>query len=124
MSRHSEIRDLERQIAEDEEALSDLNSEEEIIRRLQYDIASEAEEPVKAYDMTFADEFRGTLEDEAEDYKYKICAETSTAQDSTSKLLSEIAQAKERIREDIEKCRRRIEQLEAEIEAESHRDVM
>ena len=26
--------------------------------------------------------------------------------------------------EDIEKCRRRIEQLEAEIEAESHRNVM
>ena len=74
--------------------------------------------------MTFADEFRGALEDEAEDYKYKICAETSAAQDSTSKLLSEIAQAKERIREDIGKCRRRIEQLEAEIEAESHRDVM
>ncbi len=124
MSRHSEIRDLERQIAEDEEALSDLNSEEEIIRRLQSDIASESEEPVKAYDMTFADEFRGSLEDKSEDSRYKICAETSAAQESTSKLLSEMAQAKERIREDIEKCRRRIEQLEAEIEAESHRDVM
>ena len=124
MSRHSEIRDLERQIAEDEEVLSDLDNEEEIIRRLQSEIASEVEEPIKAYDMTFADEFRGSLEDRSEDSRYKICSETSAAQDSTSKLLSEIAQAKERIREDIEKCRRRIEQLEAEIEAESHRNVM
>ena len=124
MSRHSEIRDLERQIAEDEEALSDLNCEEEIIRGLQSDIANEAEEPVKAYDITFADGFRGSLEDKSEDFQYKICAETSAAQDSTSELLSQMAQAKERIREDIEKCRRRIEQLEAEIEAESHRDVM
>lgn len=124
MSRHSEIHDLEREIAECEEAISDLENEEEIIRRLQSEITSEAEEPVKAYDMTASDEFRGSLEEKSEDARYQICKETDSAQNDTSQLLSEIAQAKERIHEQIEKCRRRIEQLEAEIEAESRSRVM
>ena len=124
MSRHSEIHELEREIAECEEAISDLENEEEIIRRLQSGITSEAEEPVKAYDMTASDEFRGSLEEKSEDARYQICKETDSAQNDTSQLLSEIAQAKERIHEHIEKCRRRIEQLEAEIEAESRSRVM
>jgi prefoldin subunit 5 len=124
MSRHSEIHELEREIAECEEAISDLENEEEIIRRLQSEITNEAEEPVKAYDMTASDEFRGSLEEKSEDARYQICKETDSAQNDTTKLLSEIAQAKERIREHIEKCRRRIEQLEAEIEAESRSRVM
>lgn len=124
MGRHSEIHELEHEIAECEEALSDIESEEEIIRRMQAEIAEESEEPAKIYDMTASGEFRGISENRAEDEQYQIYCETRKAQDSTSELLAEMARAKERIHEHIEKCRRRIEHLWAEIEAESRNDAM
>lgn len=119
MGRHSEISNLEHEISECENAISDIESEEESIRRLQSDITEGAEELAKTYDMTASDEFRGALEEEAGEKQYQIYSETHEAQDSTSALLAEMAQAKERIHEHIEKCRRRIEQLKAEIEAEA-----
>ena len=124
MGRHSEIHDLEREIARCEEELDILDREERIIRRLQDEITNEVEEPVKRYDMTVADEFRGTLESSAEDIQNQIYSETRLLQEHTSELLSEMVRARDRIHEHIEKCRRRIEQLLAEIEAESHSSAM
>ena len=123
MGRHSEIHDLEHEIAECEKALSDIENEEKIIGRLQDEIANEAENPTRSYDMTASDEFRGTSEVKSEDTRNHICSEIHLAQERTSDLLSEIADAKGRICKHIEKCRRRIEQLEAEIEAESRNSV-
>lgn len=119
MSIMSEIRALECEISECEEAISELEREEEIIRNLQIEITSEVEEPVNSYDMTAGDEFRGVIEENAEKMQYQIYTETHLAQESTSKLLSEIALAKERLREHIEECRSRIELLEAELETQS-----
>ena len=124
MGRHSEIHDLECDIAEREEEYRKLERAEEIIKRLLSKLTAEVEEPVKNYDMTVAEEFRGSLETDAEEMKNHIYSEAHLALERTSKLLSEIAQAKERIREYIEKCRRRIEQLLAEIEAEVHSKAM
>ena len=124
MGRHSEIHDLEREIAECEEALCLLDDKEKIIRRLQAEISDEAEEPVNKYDMTVAGEFRGNIEADAEDMQHHIYIETHSAQERTSKLLDEIVQAKERIREHIEKCQRRIDQLWEEIEAESRSNAI
>ena len=124
MGRHSEIHDLEHEIAECEDALRMIDDKEEIIRRLQTEITDEAEEPVKNYDMTVAGEFRGSVESNAEDMQQHIYGETHLAQEQTSELLSELEQAKERIREHIDKCQRRIDQLWAEIEAESRSNAM
>lgn len=124
MGRHSEIHDLEREIAECEEALCLLDDKEKIIRRLQAEIVDEVEEPVKNYDMTAAGEFRGNIETDAEDMQHHIYGEMHLTQERTSKLLAEIVQAKERIREHIEKCQRRIDQLWEEIEAESRRNAI
>ncbi len=124
MGRHSEIHELEREIARCEEELRILDSKERIIRRLQAEIADEVETPVKSYDMTLADGFRGTLESNAEDIQNQIYSETRRAQDHTSEFLSEMARARERIREHIEKCQRRIDHLWAEIEAESRSNAM
>ena len=124
MGRHSEIHNLEGDIAECDKALSDLENEERIIIRLQVEIAYEAENPTKSYDMTASDEFRGISEDKSEDTRNQICSEIHLAQERTSDLLAEIADAKGRICKHIEKCRRRIEQLEAEIEAESRNSTM
>lgn len=124
MGRHSEIHELERDIAEREEEYSILEDKEEIIKRLQAELTDEAEEPVKKYDMTVADEFRGSLETDAEEVQHQIYSEIYLALERTSQLLSEMAQAKGRIREHIEKCRRRIDQLWEEIEAESRSNGM
>ena len=124
MGRHSEIHELEREIARCEEELRVLDSKERIIRRLQAEIADEVETPVKSYDMTLADGFRGTLESNAEDMQSQIYSETRRPQDHTSEFLSEMARARERIREHIEKCQRRIDHLWAEIEAESRNNAM
>ena len=124
MGRHSEIHDLEREIAECEEELRVLDNKEQIIRRLQTEITDEVELPVKNYDMTIASEFRGALETNAEDMQNHIYSETRMAQERTTEFLSEMARARERIREHIEKCQRRIDQLWAEIEAESRSNAM
>jgi len=120
MSIMSEIRALKREIKECEADLSDLESKGERIRRLQSNIKNEAEMPAKTYDMTSCDEFRGILENKAEDTQYRIYSETVSAQNLTSKLLLEIERAKERIRERIRECEERIEHLEAELEALSN----
>ena len=124
MGRHSEIHDLEREIAKCEEELHVLDSKEQIIRRLHTEITDEVEVPVKNYDMSIASEFRGVLETNAEDMQNHIYSEIRLAQERTSEFLSEMARARERIREHIEKCQRRIDQLWEEIEAESHSNAM
>lgn len=124
MGRHSEIHELEREIARCEEELRILESKERIIRRLQAEIEDEFETPVKNYDMTLTAEFRGVIETNAEDIQSQIYSETRRAQDHTSEFLSEMARARERIREHIEKCQRRIDHLWAEIEAESRSNAM
>ncbi len=124
MGRHSEIRDLERDIAEREEEYSMLERTEEMIKRLRTKLIDEVESPVKNYDMTVAEEFRGALETNAEEMQGQICSEIHLVLERTSELLSEIVRAKERILEHIEKCRRRIDQLWAEIEAESRSSAM
>ena len=124
MGRHSEIHDLEREIAECEDALCMIDDKEKIIRRLKAEITEDVEEPVKSYDMTVAGEFRGTVEEKAEDMQNYIYGETHLAQEETSELLSEMERAKERIREHIDKCQRRIDQLWEEIEAESRSNAI
>lgn len=119
MSKQSKILELEREIEECKESLFNLENEEEIIRKMQSEIASDAEEPVQGYDMTVSEGFRGELEEKAEDIKCQICIETCIGQDLTSKLLLEIVRAKERILEHIEDCLRQIEQLSAELETDS-----
>ena len=124
MGRHSEIRDLERDIAEREEEYSMLERTEEMIKRLRTKLIDEVESPVKNYDMTVAEEFRGALETNDEEMQGQICSEIHLVLERTSELLSEIVRAKERILEHREKCRRRIDQLWAEIEAESRSSAM
>ena len=124
MGRHSEIHDLEQEIARCEEELGILAQEEKIIRRLQAEITNGVEVPVKRYDMTVSDEFRGSLESSAEEMQHQIYSETRLLQEHTSELLSEMVRARDRIREHIEKCRGRIDQLWAEIEAESRNCAM
>ena len=124
MSRHSEIHDLEREIAECEEELRVLDSKEQIIRRLHTEITDEVEVPVKNYDMSISSEFRGVLETNAEEMQNQIYSETCLAQECTLEFLSEMARARERIHEHIEKCQRRIDQLWEEIEAESRSNAI
>ena len=124
MGRHSEIHDLEREIAECEDVLCMIGDKEKIIRRLKAEITYEVEEPVKSYDMTVAGEFRGTIEENAEDMQNHIYGETHLAQEETAELLSEMERAKERIHEHIDKCQRRIDQLWKEIEAESRSNAI
>ena len=123
MSILSEIEELEQEIEECEEALLDLENEEEIIRGLYKKIKDEAEVPVKSYDMALAGEYRGMLESESENTRYKIYGETLSAQKSTLQLLQKIEEAKERIRKRIKECKRRIEHLKAELEAQSNNNA-
>ena len=123
MSILSEIEELEHEIEECEEALSDIENEEEIIRGLYREIKDEAETPVKSYDMALAGEFRGMLESELENARNQIYGEMSSAQKSTLQLLKEIEDAKERIRRRIKECKRRIEHLKAELEAQSNNNA-
>lgn len=120
MSTLSDIYDLEQEVAECEAALSDIENEESIISRLKQEISDEAETPINDYDMTVSDEFRGHNEDEAEMLRASLRNEIASSQAHTSKLLSEIAIAKERIRAHIRELKSRIEELKALLEPQSN----
>ncbi|MBO4456639.1 MAG: hypothetical protein J5802_02890 [Butyrivibrio sp.] len=121
----SEIEDLKHEISECEEEISELDTESENIRRLQSELRDGAEEPEKNYDMTAGDEFRGVLQNKAEDLRLSTYYEISSFQNLVSQFLEEAEQAKANIRDHIKDLERRIEELEAELAAQASRqDVM
>ena len=83
---------------------------------------NEVYEPEKAYDMTSGELFRGKLETEAEQYQEQIIQQILVAQDDTSKFLSAIQRAIEKLYELIEECEREISSLEDELSALSEVD--
>lgn len=109
------IGELEREIQWCDEALDDLETEEGFIKALYQEIKDGAENPMKIYDMTAAGEFRGYLENEAEQTHHQAYTDVHTAQADTLKHLEEIAQAKERIREYRRHCKDELEELKAQL---------
>ena len=118
----SEIEHLKEKIEEYEGYIAELEGEYDAIKQRYDHIRTEADEPVKAYDMTWADRWRGELEDEAKTLQDKIISTTGVSQNETLRLLDDIQRIIRRLKELIEECLRKISELEAELESLSEED--
>ena len=105
-----EKRVLERDLAACEETYEFISGKREILDTDIY-------EPDKAYDMTSSGEWLGKLEQDADDHRNKNCSMIGTILSDTSRLLTNLQSAMERIRELIRECEEEIEALEEEIRA-------
>ena len=118
----SEIRHLEEKIEEYEGYIAELEGRYDVIKQTYDHLRVEADEPVKAYDMSCSDKWRGELEDEAKALQDKIINTTGVSQNETLSLLDDIQRIIKKLRELIEECRREIAELEAELASLSEED--
>ena len=105
-----EKRVLERDLAACEETYEFISGKREILDTDIY-------ESDKAYDMTSSGEWLGKLEQDADNHRNKNCSMIGTILSDTSRLLTNLQSAMERIRELIRECEEEIEALEEEIRA-------
>ena len=117
MGIHSDIARLHQKIRECEEDISELEEAREFLRQKHTIIQNEAYEPAKNFDITCGEQFRGKLEEKAEDARYDITVKTEISQNATLEFISQIDVTIERLREMISKYEREIEQLEEELRA-------
>ena len=123
MGIRSEISDLEHQISGYRKKIDKLESMSETIRQEQAIIESDVLKPNRAYDMSNADEWRGTLYHEAEKAQSTMDSRVSSGLRETQTLLSDIQKAIERLYELISECEERISELEAALCAENSNNM-
>lgn len=119
MSITSEIHDLEREIREYENNISELETAYDTIKREQEIIESEVNARNRNYDMTSSDEWRGKTVQEADEYQNEQSRVLSIGQEETKSLLSNIQTIIERLRENISECEHRISRLEEMLRSDN-----
>lgn len=117
MGIHSDIARLHQKIRECEEDISELEEAREFLRQKYTIIQDEAYEPAKNFDITCGEQFRGKLEEKAEDARYDITARTEISQNATLEFVSQIDVTIERLREMICEYESEIDRLEEELRA-------
>lgn len=117
MGIHSDIARLHQKIRKCEEDISELEEAREFLRQKYTIIQDEAYEPAKNFDITCGEQFRGKLEEKAEDARYDITARTEICQNATIEFVSQIDVTIERLREMICEYESEIDRLEEELRA-------
>lgn len=115
MGIHSDIARLHQKIRECEEDISELEEAREFLCQKHAIIQDEAYEPAKNFDITCGEQFRGKLEEKAEDARYDITARTEICQNATLEFVSQIDVTIERLREMICEYESEIDRLEEEL---------
>ena len=115
MGIHSDISRLHQKIRECEEDISELEEAREFLRQKHTIIQDEAYEPAKNFDITCGEQFRGKLEEKAEDVRYDITSRTEICQNATLEFVSQIDVTIERLREMICEYESEIDRLEEEL---------
>ena len=110
-----EIRHNCEKIDEYRSKISKLEEKSEIIKEKERRIREEVYKPVRTYDMTHGDIFRGHLDREAEEYQEAISIRTANGLNGTNQLLSDIQKIIDRIYDLIEELEHRNSELEAEL---------
>ena len=119
----SEIHHLEHKIDEHRGYLEKLEEGYQVISDLYVRIKEKAADPEASYDMTKCDMFKGKLEQEAEELQQELVGRIAVTLEDTSKHLSELQRAMERIRDLIEEWNREIDSLEAELASLPDEDI-
>ena len=123
MGLHSEISRLHQKIRECEEGITELEEARDFLHQKHTIIHDDAYVPVKNFDITCGEKFRGKLEEKAEEARRDITVRTENSQNATLEFISQIDVTIERLREMICESEREIEHLEEEIRArEASRD--
>lgn len=123
MGLHSEISRLHQKIRECEEGIAELEEARDFIHQKYTIIQDDAYVPAKNFDITCGEQFRGKLEEKAEEARRDITVRTENSQNATLEFISQIEVTIERLREMICEYEREIEHLEEEIRArEASRD--
>ena len=121
MSRIDEINSmlqvLENKIQEYNGLISELRNGYEFISQRKTDLEKDFYDPVYCFDMTRSDEWRGEREKEGENMQNEICNKTRLGLTDTSRLLTDILNAIENLKELIRECNEKISNLQAELDA-------